>query len=99
MQIYTLPDVTPNASVVNLGTAATSAGTPTRAVWVNMTASGTSIRYGDAAIGASRGQALPTGVPFLACPRGANDQTPYDLSKINVYGGSGSDNVSITYGY
>jgi len=98
MQVYSLPDITPNGSVVNLGTAATSASTPIRAVWVNMTASGSSIRFGDAAIGASRGQVLPTGVPFLACPRGDNPQSPYDLSKINVYGGSGSDKVSITYG-
>jgi hypothetical protein len=98
MQIYSLPDITPAGSVVNLGTAATAAGAPTRAIWVNMTASGTSIRYGDANVGATRGQALTTGVPFLACPRGDNPQTPYDLNKINVYGAS-TDKVSITYGY
>ena len=99
MQVYTLPDITPNGAVVNLGTAATSAGTPVRAVWVNMTASGTSIRVGDASIGAARGQALPTGLPFLVAPVGESIQEPYDLAKMNIYAGSGSDKVSITYGY
>ena len=98
MQVYTLPDITPNGAKVNLGTIATNNGMPTRAVWINMTASGTSIRYGDTNVGANRGQALPTGIPFLTHPRGANDQTPYDLSTTDVFG-AGSDKVSITYGY
>ena len=98
MQLYTLPDITPAGSAVNLGTQATSAGAPVRAVWVSATASGSTVRYGDANVGAARGQVLPTGIPFNIAPRGANDQTPYDLSKISVYA-SGGDKISITYGY
>ena len=99
MQIYTLPDITPNGTKVNLGTIATADGMPTRAVWINMTANGASIRYGDTNVGANRGQALPTGIPFLTHPRGDNPQTPYDLVTSYVFAGSGSDKVSITYGY
>ena len=98
MQLYTLPDITPNGSAVQLSTKVVS-GNPTRAVWINATASGTSIRIGDANVGASQGQALTTAVPFLVAPRGDNPQQPYDLSTVYVYGGSGSDKVSITYGY
>lgn len=98
MQIYTLPDITPNGAAVQLSTKVVS-GNPIRAVWINATASGSSIRVGDANVGASQGQAIPTGVPFLVAPRGDNTQQPYDLSKVYVYGGSGSDKVSITYGY
>ena len=97
MQVYTLPDITPNG-VVNLGTAATSAGMPTKAILINMTASGASIRHGDANVGAARGQVLTTGVPFLTHPRCDNPQVPYDLNKISLYG-SGSDKVSITYAF
>lgn len=95
MQTYTLPDITPNGKA-NLGTAATSAGAPTAALWINMTAVGTSIRVGDVNVGAARGLALPAGMPFLTHPRGSNDQTRYDLNTIDVFG-SGSDKVSITY--
>jgi hypothetical protein len=98
VQTYTLPDITPAGSKVELGTAATAAGAPIRAVWINMTASGTTIRVGDTNVSGTRGQALPTGLPFNTHPRGANDQTPYDLSNVFVFGSS-SDKVSITYGY
>ena len=97
MQIYTLPDITP-AGLVALSTVAASVGAPIRAVWMNATASGTTIKFGDATIGAARGQALATGVPFCVAPRGDNPQEPYDLSKMYVFG-AGSDKVSITYGY
>lgn len=97
MQIYTLPDITPAGSKVNLATVAAANNMPTQAVWVNMTASGTSIRYGDTNVSASRGCALTTGVPFLTHPRGANDQTLYDFKNTDVFGTS-SDKVSITYG-
>lgn len=97
MQNYTLPDITP-AGKVNLGKAASDAGMPTSAIWINMTASGTTIRYGDGNVGSARGCVLSTGVPFLTHPRGDNTQTPYDLNKISVFGGN-SDTVSITYGF
>lgn len=93
MQIGTIADITPN------GTKTALASVSTRAVWVNMTASGSSIRHGDSNVGSARGQVLPTGVPFLTHPRCDPTQMFYDLSTIYVYGGSGSDKVSITYGY
>jgi hypothetical protein len=98
MQTYTLPDIEPAGSAASLGAAATSAGAPTRAVWINMTASGTSIRVGDANVSSARGQALPTSLPFNTHPRGDNPQQPYDLAHVYVYGSS-TDKVSITYGY
>ena len=97
MQLYTLPDITP-AGKVNLGTAAASAGAPNRAVWINATATGATIRIGDTNIGATRGQLLPSGVPFQIAVRGESIQEPYDLAKVFVFG-AGGDSVSITYGY
>jgi hypothetical protein len=97
MQSYTLPDITP-AGQVNLGTVAASVGAPIRAVWMSMTATGTSIRHGDINVGAARGQLLPAAIPFTTHVRGDNPQEPYDLGKIYVFG-AGSDKVSITYGY
>ena len=97
MQTYTLPDITPGGTKVALSTVipTTSAN---RAIWINMTATGSTIRYGDVNVGSGQGQVLPTGIPFLTHPRGDNPQQPYMLSQVYVYG-SGGDKVSITYGY
>jgi hypothetical protein len=97
VQIYTLPDITPGGAAVSLGTIATQNNMPTSAIWVNITASGTSIRFGDANVGSGRGQTITTAIPFLAAPRGDNTQRPYELSKMFVYG-TGGDKVSVTYG-
>jgi hypothetical protein len=97
VQIYTLPDITPGGTPVNLGTVATNNSMPLSAIWVNITASGTSIRFGDANVGSARGQAITTAVPFNVAPRGDNPQRPYELNKMYVYGTS-SDKISVTYG-
>jgi len=97
MQTYTLPDITPAGTKVALASVVT--GTlPTRAVWINMTASGTTVRVGDVNVSSTRGQSLPTGIPFNTHPRGDNPQQPYDLATVYVIASS-SDKVSITYGY
>ena len=93
MQVGTIADITPNGSAVQLSS------TPLRAIWISLTASGTSIRTGDSHVGANRGVALPSGQNVVPYPRQDNPQQPYDLSTVYVYGGSGSDKVSITYGY
>ena len=97
MQIYTLPDITPNSAAINLATVAAANGAPSAAVWINATASGTSIRFGDTNVAANRGQSLPTGIPFCVAPRASFDQQGYQLSAICVYG-TGTDKISITYG-
>ena len=91
-----MPDITPGGSAAKVS-ASLPTGYPTAAVWVNMTANGSTVRYGDANTSSSQGQVLPTGVPFLACPRGDNEQRTYDLTKLYVFASS-SDKVSITYG-
>ena len=96
MKTYSIPDITPGGSAVKVS-ASLPTGYPNSAVWVNMTASGTSIRYGDANTGTAQGQALTTGVPFLACPRCDNPQGRYDLTQLYVFA-SGGDKVSITFG-
>ena len=93
MQIGTIADITPNGAAVALS------ATHQRAIFVDMVASGTSIRTGDSNVGSARGVALPTGAFTTPYPRQDNEQQPYDLSTIYVYGASGSDKVSITYGY
>ena len=98
MQVYTLPDITPNGAKVNIGATATANGMPTKAIIIDMCATGTSVRTGDTNIGASRGVKLSNGATVVAYPRQDNPQTPWDLNLIDVYAGSGSDSVSITYG-
>lgn len=93
MRVYTLADITPGGSATALAAPTSTA----RAIWINATASGSSVRFGDANVGAAQGQTLPDGVPFLAAPRGDNAQQPYWLRDCYVYASS-SDKVSITYG-
>ena len=69
-----------------------------RAIYICMTAAGTSIRTGDSNVGSARGVVLPTGVLTTPFPRQDNPQQPYNLSTVYVYGASGTDKVSITYG-
>lgn len=91
MTIGTIADITPN------GTATKVSATSIIAHWIQFTATGTSIRVGDANVGSGRGAGLITLVPAF-WPRCSFDQGGYDLSTVYVYGGSGSDKVSITYG-
>ena len=97
MQLYTIADITPNGSAVTLASKS-AAGSPTEATWLAFTATGTSIRVGDANVGASRGLLLETGSPLILGVRGDSLQRPYDLTRISVYGASGTDKVSVTFG-
>jgi hypothetical protein len=91
MTPQTIADITPNGSKTAIGPAGT------KAVWIQFVANGTSIRIGDSNVGAARGENIPTGVPLL-WPRCEFAQGGYDLGHVYVYGASGSDKVSITYG-
>jgi hypothetical protein len=91
MTPQTIADITPNGSATAIGAAGI------KATWIIFVASGTTIRVGDSNVGAARGSNIPTGVPVL-WPRCDFNQGRYDLGSVYVYGGSGSDKVSITYG-
>ena len=93
MQLQTLADINPNGTPTRL-----SATPGTLATWANAVATGTSIRIGDALVGASRGQLLTTGVLSQVLIRGDFAQQPYDLYEVYAYGASGTDKVSISYG-
>ncbi len=90
MTIQTIADITPNGSAVPLAAAG-------QAVWILVTATGNSIRIGDANVGASRGVKIPAGVPTLI-PRCAFTQGGYDLAAVHLYGAAGADSVSVTFG-
>lgn len=90
MTIETIPDITP------AGAATPLSATGIKATWVKFVASGSSIRVGDANVGASRGLNIPTGV-LVNFDRLDVHQGFYDLSRLYVYG-TGTDKVSITYG-
>lgn len=92
MVLGTIADITPNSTATPLS----SNTNPILATWIIAVANGTSIRIGDASVGAARGVVCPSGIP-VTIPRGDFDQQGYDLSKVYVYGTS-SDKVSITYG-
>ena len=91
MVLGTIADITPNGAAVAL-----SATEGALATWIKLTATGATIRVGDANVGAARGVLLASGVPF-ELPRGDFDQQPYPLTGVYVYG-TGTDKVSITYG-
>lgn len=93
MQLQTIADITPNGTKVQL-----SSNTALKATWIEMTATGTSIRFGDTNVGASRGVLLTNGATVQVAIRGDFAQQGYSLSECYVYGASGSDKVSITYG-
>ena len=91
MTIHTIADIMPN------GTAAVTTNSNILATWVQVTATGTSIRYGDASVGAAQGAKIPAGELYDIIPRDSFDQARLDLSTLYFYG-SGSDSVSITWG-
>lgn len=90
MQIYTIADITPNSVATPLS------ATTKLAVWVQLSATGAAIRYGDSNVGSARGAKIPTGT-VVTLPRCDFNQGGYDLTKIYVYG-TGADAVSISYG-
>ena len=91
MTIHTIADITPN------GKAAVTANNNLLATWVQVTATGTSIRYGDSNVSATVGAKIPAGALYDIIPRDSFDQARLDLSTLYFYG-SGSDSVSITWG-
>ena len=90
MTPQTVADITPNGAAVAIG------ATGIRATVIQLTATGTTCRWGDSNVGAARGQKLPAGVP-VTLPRAEFAQGYYDLGKVYVYAGSGSDSVSVSY--
>ena len=93
MTVRTIADITPNGAAVPLSTDLNA-----RAIYIVMTATGSTIRTGDSNVGSGRGALLPTGVLTTPYPRQDNEQQPYQLAHVYVYGASGADKVSITYG-
>jgi hypothetical protein len=93
MTIQTIADITPNGAAVPLST-----NPDLFATWITLTATGSSIRYGDVNVGAARGALLQTGVPYTIPAPGTHDQARLYLKSVLVYGAGGSDKVSITYG-
>ena len=91
MTIQTIADITPNGVAVPIGTAGRQAS------WIQFVATGTSIRVGDSNIGAARGLKVSATVPTLFPPVEFN-MGRLDLGTVYVYGASGSDSVSVTYG-
>lgn len=95
MTVKTLPDVTPNGSPTPLSL--TSPSTIVSARWVQISANGTTIRYGDSSVSAIRGARIANGTQAQVGFGFQEGQGPYDLSQIYVFG-TGSDSVSITFG-
>ena len=91
MQLYTIADITPG------GFATPLSATSVKAVWINLFASGTTIRVGDSSVSATRGVPVSTTGSPTQIPRCDFNQGGYDLSKVYVFG-TGGDKVSITYG-
>ena len=92
MTIKTIADITPGGAAVAL-----SNDPNEKAVFIDMAASGSTVRTGDINVGAGRGVLLQAGVLCTPYPRQSNDQQPYPLSAVYVYA-TGGDKVSITYG-
>ena len=91
MVLGTIADITPNGAAVAL-----SATEGALATWIKLTASGSTIRVGDANVGTGRGLVCPSGVETYLPPV-AFDQGMYDLTAVYIYG-TGADKVSVTYG-
>jgi len=91
MALQTKADITPNGTATALGAAGTMA------IWVKLTATGTSCRVGDSNVSATRGVKLQNLVT-TDLPRLDAYQGHYDLGQIYVFAASGSDAVSVTYG-
>jgi hypothetical protein len=90
MTIISIADITPG------GTATPLAANNINAVWVQLVATGTSARVGDANVGSGRGIKLPAGVPVIL-PRCSFTQGGYNLASINVYA-TGGDSISVIAG-
>lgn len=96
MTVKSLPDITPNGSVVALVVASPSI--PVQARWVQLSTTGSTCRYGDSLIGASRGARISSTAPAQIGFGFQEGQGPYDLTQIYVFAAAGSDTISITFG-
>lgn len=83
-------DITPNGVATPLGTAGQ------KATAIMLTAVGNTCRWGDANVGATRGQKLPTGVP-VTIHRASFAQGEWPLDKVYVYA-TGADYVTVSFG-
>jgi hypothetical protein len=95
MTVKTVADVVPNGAATPL--VPNSPHTVTEARWVQISANGTTIRYGDSNVSASRGARIANGTQAQVGFGFQEGQGPYDLSQIYVFA-TGSDSVSITFG-
>lgn len=96
MTVKTLADITPNGVATPL--VAASPNIPVPARWIQLSTTGTTCRYGDSNVGASRGAKISATAPAQIGFGFQEGQGPYDLTQIYVFAAVGSDSVSITFG-
>lgn len=96
MIVKTLTDVTPNGVATPLVPLA-SPSVPVPARWVQLSTTGTSCRYGDSNVSATRGARISSTAPAQIGFGFQEGQGPYDLTQIYVFA-TGSDAISITFG-
>lgn len=90
MQAEALADITPNGTAKQLSTDESAT-----AVGIFFLATGSTLRWGGSTVDSSHGQKLPTGVP-VAVYAAQYGLERFHLSQVYVFGGSGSDAISIT---
>ncbi len=99
MIIKSLPDITPNGVATPLVVASPNIPVPAR--WIQLSTTGTSCRYGDSNVSASRGARISATAPAQIGFGFQEGQGPYDLTLIYVFaaaGGSPPDSISVTFG-
>ncbi len=95
MTLGTITDITPNGVATPL--IPNSPHIIKEARWVQISATGTSIRYGDANVSATRGAKIANGMQAQVGFGFQEGQGPCDVSEIYVFA-TGSDSVSVTFG-
>jgi hypothetical protein len=95
MIVKTLPDITPNGVATPLVVASPNITVPAR--WIQLSTTGTTCRYGDSNVGASRGARISSTAPAQIGFGFQEGQGPYDLTQIYIFA-TGADSVSITFG-
>lgn len=95
MIVKTLPDITPNGVATPISPLL-SPSLRVDARWVQLSANGTTIRYGDANVSAVRGARISNGTQAQIGFGFQEGQGVYDLTAIYVFA-TGSDSVSITF--
>ncbi len=95
MIVQTVADVVPNGVAAPLVPNSPHVYTPAR--WIQISASGSTVRYGDSNVSATRGAAIPNGTVAQVGQDPREGQAPYDVAQIYVFA-TGTDKVSVTYG-